>query len=141
MKRKHPELLDAICGRALALGLGVLSSSMILTCLPHNIYAQDSTAASKTATAQAIAAIKAMPGISVQEKDGEVIGVDFRKCGDDWVKTFPRVLEIPTVQTISVSGPAATHDLIVTLKSLPNLKALRMEQAAITDETIAQVAK
>lgn len=141
MKRKYPVLLETIGDRALAIGLGVLSSAMVLTCAPQKSDAQESSAASKPANAQAIAAIKAMPGISVQEKDGEVIGVDFRKCGDDWVKTFPRVLEIPSIQTISVSGPAATHDLIVTLKALPNLKALRMEQASITDETIAQIAK
>ena len=106
-----------------------------------SVFAQDSSRKGDAPSADAIAAIKKMVGVAVQEKDGELIAVDFRKCGDNWIDTYPRVLEIPSVQTISVSGPLATHERIVALGKLPNLKALRLEQAAITDETIAEVAK
>ncbi|MFZ4469056.1 MAG: leucine-rich repeat domain-containing protein, partial [Pirellula sp.] len=142
MKRNQPMFFTVVRS-------GVMAAGLAMACGTHSglSHAQESagvtskSAASQSAVGQAIAAIKSMPGIAVQEKDGEVIGVDFRKCGDDWIKTFPRVLEIPSVQTVSVSGPAATHELIVSLKSMPNLKALRMEQASITDDTIAQIAK
>ncbi|MFN7794996.1 MAG: hypothetical protein ACK5Q3_05470, partial [Planctomycetota bacterium] len=89
MKRNQSQLLKFAFGGALACGLALLPGTVFSVCL-----AQDATATGKPVSPQtlaAIQAIKAMPGISVQEKDGEVIGVDFRKCGDDWVKTFPRV--------------------------------------------------
>jgi len=136
MNRTYLELHKVLLGRALVVGFGLLFAPVVQPCV-----AQDAAAVSKSVSSQAIAAIKSMPGISVQEKDGEVIGVDFRKCGDDWIKTFPKILEIPSVQIVSVSGPSATHELIVSLKSLPNLKTLRMEQSSITDQTIAEVAK
>lgn len=92
-------------------------------------------------TADAEQAIRSEIGVLLQEKDGQLIGVDFRKCGDKWVDVFPRVLELPSIQSISVSGPLATHEQIITLAALPNLRALRLEQSAITDATVQAIAK
>jgi len=127
---------------------GVLSAALLVGIVP--VFGESTAfltesffgGISKAQDAQgAIVAIRGMLGVVVQEKDGAVIGVDFRNCGDNWIDTFPRVLEIPTVQSISVSGPLATHDRIASLKALPNLRSLRLEQAAITDATIAEIAK
>lgn len=89
----------------------------------------------------AIEAVRDLAGIQIQEKEGQVIGIDFRKCGDNWIDIFPRVLEISSVQSLSVSGPAATHERIVSLASLPNLRSLRVDQSAINDATVAAIAQ
>jgi len=105
-----------------------------------SVRAQEATAASDVNSA-AIQAIRGLAGVQIQEKDGRIIGIDFRKCRGAWGDVLPRVLEIPSLQSISVSGPQATHERIVSLASLPNLRSLRMEQCAINDATIAAVAR
>jgi Leucine-rich repeat (LRR) protein len=105
-----------------------------------SLRAQEATAASDVNSA-AIQAIRGLAGVQIQEKDGRIIGIDFRKCSGAWGEVLPRVLEIPSLQSILVSGPQATHERIVSLASLPNLRSLRMEQCAITDATIAAVSR
>lgn len=102
--------------------------------------AQEATASSG-ATSSAIQAIRGLAGVQIQEKDGQVVGIDFRKCSDTWGNVFPKVLDLPSLQSISVGGPQATHERIVSLASLPNLRSLRMDQCPITDATIAAVAR
>ena len=86
-------------------------------------------------------AIKSLGGVVIQEKDGLLIGVDFRKCDDDWVNLLPKLHDIPSLQSVSMTGPLATHARIETLSTLPNLRTLRLDQTSVTDETVATIAK
>lgn len=85
--------------------------------------------------------IKALAGVVVTEKDGELVAVDFRKCEDSWADDFPRLLEIPTVQSVSMTGPKATHERIVALAALRNLKSLRLDLSGANDASVANISK
>ncbi|MFN6162616.1 MAG: leucine-rich repeat domain-containing protein, partial [Planctomycetota bacterium] len=102
---------------------------------------QKLTGQERDAAVSAAQAIRKLAGVQIQEKDGQIVGIDFRKCGDAWVDVFPKVLEIASVQSLSIGGPAATHERIVPLERLPNLRALRLEQCAIDDVTVAAIAR
>jgi Leucine-rich repeat (LRR) protein len=83
--------------------------------------------------------IKSLGGVVVTEKDGELVAVDFRKCGDSWVDAFPQLLEISTIQSVFMTGSKATHERILALAALPNLKALRLDLSSATDESVAAI--
>ena len=95
----------------------------------------------RKADANDLAKVKTLAGIVVLEKDGELISVDFRKCDKSWVDDFPRILKIPSIQSVSLTGPMATHEIIVSLAALPNLRSLRLDQTPANDETVAVVSK
>ena len=86
-----------------------------------------------------VAQVKGMPGVVVLEKEGDLIGVDFRKCDDQWVLVFPNLLEIPTLQSVTMTGPLATHTRVAALAALPNLRSLRLDQSPISDETVETI--
>lgn len=84
-------------------------------------------------------ALRALSGVVIQEKDGLPIGIDFRKCKEGWATVFPKLLDVPSLQSVTMTGPLATHERIVMLAALPNLKSIRLDQSLATDETVAAI--
>jgi len=132
----HRKLLAII--PILGCSLGTLSASQAQQTAQEQ---GQQTAQEKEVQRGAVQAIRGLAGVQIQEKDGQIVGIDFRKCPDDWANAFPSVLGIPSIQSVSVTGPRATHDLIVSLAGLPNLRSLRMEQCSISDATVAAVSR
>lgn len=85
--------------------------------------------------------LRALAGIVIQEKEGVAIGIDFRKCNAPWTDLFPKLLDVTSLQSVTMTGPVATHERIVALAALPNLRSLRLDQSMATDATVAALAK
>jgi Leucine-rich repeat (LRR) protein len=85
--------------------------------------------------------LKGLPGVVIQEKDGAPIGIDFRKCNESWIGSFPKLMDLPSLQSVTMTGPVATHERIIALAAMPNLRALRLDQSLVSDATVAEISK
>ena len=83
-----------------------------------------------------------LPGMELKPgKDGSIASVDFSKCTKDWSAAISALSELPTLTSVTASGPNATPDKIASLKRLPSLKILKIDQSLASDETIESIAQ
>ena len=83
-----------------------------------------------------------LPGIELKPgKDGSIASADFSKCGKDWSAAISALSELPTLTSVTATGTNATHDKIASLKRLPSLKTLKIDQSLASDETIEIIAQ
>ncbi len=108
---------------------------------PTDTRSSDHSSPTPSENPSAVASLSSVSQVRIVKKDGKIVEVDYRPCGDGWTKSLSAIAELPFVETLSMAGPELTDETLTPLAGHPGLRRISVEQSRVTDTGIAMLAK